>query len=87
MSGPECRCRRSCRCYRTVTANAKPGQDAQLPGHHAAGTVVFVTMTPSGSRALAACGAQGETAGTDSTRQNLHFPAPSFGSGSNLFAW
>ena len=42
---------------------------------------------PSGSRALAACGAQGETAGTHFTRQNLHFPAPNFGAGSNLFAW
>ena len=63
------------------------GRTLSYPVITAAGTVVFVTMTPSGSRALAACGAQGETAGTHSTRQNLHFPAPSFGSGSNLFAW
>ena len=87
MSGPECRCRRSCRCYRTVTANASRGRTLSYPVITAAGMAVFVTMTPSGSRALAACGAHGGTAGTHSTRQNLHFPAPSFGSGSNLLAW
>ena len=41
----------------------------------------------SGSYALAACGVQGKVSGTHFSRENLHFPAPSFSAGSNFFAW
>jgi hypothetical protein len=42
---------------------------------------------PSGNHALAVCRAQGEIAGTHFTQRILHFPAPNFSSGGNLFAW
>ncbi len=42
---------------------------------------------PSGLRALAACGTQGEIDGGLFRRANLHFPAPNFSAGQDLFAW
>jgi hypothetical protein len=44
-------------------------------------------VDPSGSHALAACGAQGEISGVQFTREDLHFPAPNFSAGPNFFAW
>jgi len=43
-------------------------------------------VNPSGSRALAACGVQGEVSNTRFTPANLHFPAHNFSSG-GISAW
>ena len=42
---------------------------------------------PSGSKALAACGVQGQVSSTRFTKLNLHFPAPNLSAGNNFFAW
>lgn len=42
---------------------------------------------PSGSEALAACGAQGAIRGGRFTGVDLHFPAPNFSAGQDFFAW
>ena len=44
-------------------------------------------VNPSGSRALAACGVQGQISQGRFTPQYLHFPTGNFSHGSNYFAW
>ena len=87
MSGPELPLPAVVSLLPDRYGNVQPGQDAQLPGHHRGrdGRVRHASTSFRQTCARRLRG-RGGAAGTYSTPHTLYFPAPSFGSGSNLFA-